>query len=1322
MAGASAGLGWLHLTDLHVGTESDHLWPDAEVQVLDDLPLLHELTGDWRFVFFTGDLVQSGESGQYEKFEEIRERIAAAISELQEEPIWLAVPGNHDLVRPGSDSLLLLAANQWQSQQSMRDAFWKKDSKHELHAGVTEALANWSSWWNDHQPQQVAAFRQGLLPGDYSATFELPEGKVGVVGLNSTFLQLDGGDFKGELALSEHQLAAVCPGGGTKWAREHDVTFLLTHQPPSWLDEPSKEELQQLAPPARFSVHLFGHQHESYGAVRSEFGGEDRVEVLGQSLFGLEFFTDGKNERKKREQGYSAGQVTIHPDSLGLRLWPRKGKRLGDGTWEIKPDDLWRLDKDKADEGTKVRVLARPGRSLREQPARRRKRPDKIPTAETERRYREHALRMWDIIDLANLPEDRELATKQLDLRRLYVPLRLRAEFDPHSALGDTQFSELERRRAAARLQASYMRRSDEFEDVARMPVGKCLGRERRVVVLGDPGAGKTTLLRWIATAYLLRLTSDPDLGKLPDVKTLPRDDWLPVIIRCRDLKHTQMDELKSMLHHSLRRDEFIEAKNDPIVGMLFERLRNGRALLLVDGLDEIPALTVRKKFCKQLSSIARAYPKTPIIVTSRIVGYREIGRPLWHAFEHFTVADLSRADKNEFARRWIALTEIESRQRKATRDLTRDIHSTDAIERLTANPMLLTTLALVKRQVGTLPRRRAELYSSAVNVLLNWRSDMGKMLDQREALPQLEYLAYAMCEQGVTHLSEDKTVALLSQMRTEYGDRIHDLKGHKPDDFLQLVERQTEILLQAGHEKYGGRLVPVFEFRHLSFQEYLAGMALVEGRHPSRDWKKTLPDRVAEVAVRAASRDGSADGDSLEAAERWREALRLCAVSCSDDEVDGVLRAILTPTEQETAWSRAILAALCLADDPNASDAVGDAVLRALVDRDADDWLGAPWTAEWPNTEKAVRELASSHWSGRLRTLVSNRFREPAATRDRLEQLAWVAATLANEMAPDAEQFDHWQHACAGHLSSNDTRAIGAALSIRGLDRWMRCLVGPELIGALSDALTRSERRALTAAWALAFLTQQDPNEPWRDPRAPSSLLAAAAESLVDALGVGGEEVKRSVAEVLGSLGDARAVKPLINALGTEADAVKHSAAQALGNLGDARAVKPLINALSTETEEVKRSAAEALGNLGDARAVKPLIDALSTGSDAVKHLAAQALGNLGDAHAVKPLIDALSTGMDWWYLQVPLRTIHDTRAVKPLIDALGTGSDAVKRLAAEVLGNLGDARAVKPLIDALSTETEEVKREAARALLRLGDVPEVALVKDVLSAEDCV
>lgn len=69
------------------------------------------------------------------------------------------------------------------------------------------------------------------------ATFATSEAQVGVIGLNTTFLELEAGDLKGRLSLDARQLAALCPEGPGAWVREHDIAVLMTHQPPDWLDQ-----------------------------------------------------------------------------------------------------------------------------------------------------------------------------------------------------------------------------------------------------------------------------------------------------------------------------------------------------------------------------------------------------------------------------------------------------------------------------------------------------------------------------------------------------------------------------------------------------------------------------------------------------------------------------------------------------------------------------------------------------------------------------------------------------------------------------------------------------------------------------------------------------------------------------------------------------------------------------------------------------------------------------------------------------------------------------------------------------------------------------
>src|ERR1035437_4646692 len=505
-------------------------------------------------------------------------------------------------------------------------------------------------------------------------------------------------------------------------------------------------------------------------------------------------------------------------------------------------------------------------------------------------RYVEKSLAAWDIIDLTNLPEgDIHMATQKLLLRQLYMPLRITVEPNDPGGGHDLALARLEERREARRhREAGHLLAGDPDEASrpdSRSPVGERLAASRRLVVLGDPGGGKTTMLRWMATAYLLRHKGDNAFSKIPDTETLPDRQWIPVLIRCRDLGDADLCRcFTDFLGQHLRKTELLPEEADVMRAVTLDRIARGEALLLVDGLDEISDSHVRMVFCQELERTAARYPEAPIVVTSRIVGYRDMPYRMGSGFEHGQIAELSREDKDQFTRRWVEVTEQHlpaPEKAKRAQELLDDLHSSDRIERLTGNPMLLTTLALVKRKVGKLPNRRTKLYAEAVSVLLNWNPRIYRTIEEDEAIPQLEYLAYEMCRRGVQQLTEDAVLDLLDRLRTDYPN-IRAVRRREPQEFLKHLEERSGILIRSGGiwQRDKIREQHVWEFRHLTFQEYLAAHALLDGRYPGRDKTKSLAEQVALLAGAVEKPKGRPRRPELEEEvdipESWREALQL--------------------------------------------------------------------------------------------------------------------------------------------------------------------------------------------------------------------------------------------------------------------------------------------------------------------------------------------------------------------------------------------------------------------------------------------------------------
>jgi len=953
---------------------------------------------------------------------------------------------------------------------------------------------------------------------------------------------------------------------------------------------------------------------------------------------------------------------------------------------------------------------------------------------EAEKCYRKLALESCDIVNLSNLPEDdRNMATRLLSLRKLYVPLHVNVEGSAGEDSIQAGLDAMESKRLISQERASWAK-DDEVDDTStRFTIGERLDRSKRIVVLGDPGAGKTTLTRWLATAYLLRLNEDPDWNDMPDVTSLPDNDWLPIIIRCRDLDSSiNSITLPEILECTFRKAEMESNQVQALHQVIREKLQSGQAILMIDGLDEITNPSLRTKFCQQIEQICVANPDAPIIVTSRIVGYREMGYRLGRGFEHVTIADFSADDKDDFAHRWCEMTKLPEDQISSANELIKDIHSSDRIERLTRNPMLLTTMALVKRKIGRLPRKRFELYTGAMDVLLNWRREIDTPIDRSEVIPQLEYIAYAMCDRGVQQLREDEIIGLLDQMRIEY-PQIHPIKNNSSEDFLKIIERKTGILMQTGVRRHKGREVPVFEFRHLTFQEYLAGIALVDGRYPNRDRSKSLADCVAILTSQTTEVKDNEGGVEVAIIESWREALRLGVSSCSDDDIDAVIRAIQLPTPQEevaiTAKPRLILASQCLADEPNVHDSVAYEILDELVNKiDSND-------TPYNSMAVTIEELASSQWCDALQSRLVERFLTSEG--ELLTILARLCGAVGGGSASKGiSELDTWFTKQIGQIESvNDIITVTSVLAISHLafeDRIGKNVSHPELVQALFRLLYKNIPVSFAAAWTLNTLNSVSPrSDAWRPSEqnlteilgilsAPGTnpwvsiplMVILANERYIPALSEfcsrltsECEEVRIWAVRGIAVFGSSEAVTPLLSTLEDTSKRVQFSVLMALAELPDARSVEPLKKKLYSDEMRISIRAAYALACIDTNIAIESLETELNSHDFKIRGRMVQAIGVFGNSKWTPSIISLLTDKYEFVRSRAAdaLGRIGDVCAVKPLIRSLQDLDDLVREKSADALGLIADAEAIAPLTVALQDSSPTVQKACKNALYQI-------------------
>ncbi len=356
------GISWLHLTDLHCGSKGfadnwgsvrSKMWPDL-------LSLIEKLDGELDLVLFTGDLTQSATAAQFTQLNEFLDELWGQFNKAGCSPKLFAVPGNHDLSRPSGNVLdgspYNDLKNSW-AQSHVQKAFWaaKPSASRKL---VHKAFANYTAWWDAlAADKKLKADHTGLLPGDLSATYKKNGITLGLVGLNSAFLQLEDNINEGDgvLDVRPEQLNAACgPKGAAPWIDAHDVSFLLTHHPATWLvDGGSRFVTEVCEGPDRFALHLFGHMHEKRVSELSIQGGQPRRTIQGAALFSLE--TWGGSARPRLVNGYSAGRLIKQGKGYAYALLPRVRETVG-GAFRMVKDSSFEYDSP-AHEATRLRRI-----------------------------------------------------------------------------------------------------------------------------------------------------------------------------------------------------------------------------------------------------------------------------------------------------------------------------------------------------------------------------------------------------------------------------------------------------------------------------------------------------------------------------------------------------------------------------------------------------------------------------------------------------------------------------------------------------------------------------------------------------------------------------------------------------------------------------------------------------------------------------------------------------------------------------------------------------------------------------------------------------
>ncbi len=548
-----------------------------------------------------------------------------------------------------------------------------------------------------------------------------------------------------------------------------------------------------------------------------------------------------------------------------------------------------------------------------------------------------------------------------------------------------------------------------------------------RFVVLGSPGGGKSTLARKLCHD----IARDRLHGNLIPAGTLP------VLIVLRDYGVAKRERAVSVR-------DFVEERAhadfqlDVPEGAMEYLLRAGRVVMMFDGLDELLDTSYRGEITADIESFASLYPVTPILVTSRRVGYSEA--PLDPArFDTTALGDFQPPQVAEYARKWFAVNPSET-QRPLASEVSEFLADSGEVGDLRSNPLMLALMCNLYRGAGYIPRNRPEVYRKCA-VMLFERWDRGRRINvqldfERHLRPALQHLAHWIYSHP--NLQSGASERTLIQEAADFLQRKRfpdvDEARAEAGRFVEFCRGRAWVFTDTGTTASGERL---YEFTHRTFLEFFTAEHLVRTCRTPQDLAAELVPHIARA--------------------EWDIVAQL-AFQLQDDNLEGavdeLLSSLLTAAAGPNAGGRYQLLGFAarslafLVPEPATLTNLTKQVVSQALDRSA----GDPEIDD----EHLLRALATVNWENR--TIVAEALREvileeATSANPRIEALLEVGLHLDMALPGNdqSELHQFWRNAAAttAQAMAHSIEAAAQHNQNAAIDAISLGLLSPEQVAA---------------------------------------------------------------------------------------------------------------------------------------------------------------------------------------------------------------------------------------------------------------------------------
>ncbi len=974
-SGSKHELTWLHISDFHFRSADPYDRDVVLESLVDSVGRFHDAGRTVDLVFATGDIAHSGHPAEYELatsfFDALLEKLRLPRDRL------FVVPGNHDVDRKIGRKLLRTLNNQEESNEYFDPQY---SSPH-----ATEKMRAYGKWFDTYF-QGIRNFPTNSSCGAVEVV-SIKGHRLAILPINSALFSLSDDDHA-KLWIGRRCLDASLPKLRDATA---SVKIVMLHHPIDWLSDVERSSVMA-ALHKDVDVILRGHLHET--------GMETVVTTNGQALY----MAAGAAYQTMLVRPKRAYYSTLSAERK-LKVFPIRYEDAPVATWTTDPSVF-------PHEEAHVGSFTLGGSEL--------------PTAGTLQPASSHGVHQSYLRWIVSCHERLEFrgihhangGAVSVPLQQVYLALQadgtsrleraaahaaLLAEIKQSIESGDIDaesaaFASWYAVAGNPNMPSLEMR--DRLNTLSPgqkelLNLGEAYFRESQLVILGDPGSGKTTLTRWLALitakALLAGKTNliaplyqvDPSVDDVDEPFSLGRAR-LPLLIRVAEYaKERQLcaeaGRVAPTLVEFLGRQTWLGSapvwdEASPQCGqkidasqlnqLFLHELRAGNALIILDGLDEVPDSSLREEIVEEVDAFAQQWvrrrsavsqtelagdalvpallsvtadsPGNRLIVTSRIAGYQV--SPLRGNLAHVTIEPMSLRAIRRFITNWMGAIHEEIAAPGVAHEHTLELAKREADQfmsalllprqrggrELAANPLLCGILATIFRQrIGSLPQERVDLYKQAVELFFDIWLRRQRESDQSRLMM---YELYAVLEPIAEHVHRHEPTGLipeneLKQLTLQF---LADSRGENPlratpklkrdvDEMIRIIREDVGLLAARGEGVYG--------FLHLTFQEYLAARSLVKDP-PSASQR--LDEHLGDF--------------------RWREVVRLALGhlnSESDADFHHVVKVFITQRSKlDDLLPQAALAVVGAIPDlhrlsPELIERLSERLLQAYANRD---------------------------------------------------------------------------------------------------------------------------------------------------------------------------------------------------------------------------------------------------------------------------------------------------------------------------------------------------------------------------------------------------